>query len=400
MTNTRLAATDGGGDNAPMRVLFIEPFYGGSHRAFADGIIAHSTHDITLLSLPEGEWRRRMRRGAQELAALADALTGEFDAIVATDMLDVAAFLALTRPRFAHTPVLLYFHENQFTYPRIRGTKLNSWFGQINYLSALAADRVAFNSAFHREEFLAALRTLAGQPNNWLVPESIETIAERSSVLPVGLDFDWLDGLLERREPPTIAWNSRWEFDKAPEMFARTATWLAEEDIPFRLALCGDPGPNPHPALVELRAALGDRVVQSGLVEDRAEYARILRGSEIVVSTSRHEFFGIGMVEAMYAGCLPIAPHALNYPALVPEELHARCLYLSEAELRERLRDELVQRSPAPVETLRRAAGRFAWEKVAPEWDAALAALPACSFDKTGRDRAGSETVQTPGKLD
>lgn len=82
------------------RVLFVEPFYGGSHKAFLDGLVAHSRHDFGLLTLPEGEWRRRMRRGAQELALRSRELDGEFDCVIASDMLDLAASLALTRPRF------------------------------------------------------------------------------------------------------------------------------------------------------------------------------------------------------------------------------------------------------------------------------------------------------------
>ena len=168
-----------------MRVLFIEPFYGGSHASFADGLKARSTLEIVLLTLPEGEWRRRMRRGAQELARASRHLDGPFDLVVATDMLDLPTFLALTRPRFERVPVLYYLHENQFTYPRIRGTKLNSWFGQINYLSALAADSVAFNSEYHRKDFLAALRELTTQPNNWLLDDAIEEIEAKSAVLPM-----------------------------------------------------------------------------------------------------------------------------------------------------------------------------------------------------------------------
>ncbi|MGE5597357.1 MAG: DUF3524 domain-containing protein, partial [Hyphomicrobiales bacterium] len=310
-----------------MRGLFIEPFYGGSHRAFADVLARHSAHELVLLTLPEGEWRRRMRRGAQELAATSRGLPGTFDFVVATDMLDLSVFLALTRPRFADVPVLLYFHENQFTYPRIRGTKLNSWFGQINYLSAVAADAVAFNSAFHRDEFLGALRTLARQPNNWLVESAIGEIAAKSCVLPVGVDLGWLDDLPATRSPaspPLVLWNSRWEFDKAPDLFARAMCWLAGEGVPFRLAICGEPGPNPHPALAGLRDALPERVVHFGFAEDRRRYGELLREAEVIVSTSRHEFFGIGMIEAMYGGAVPIAPNRLNYPALVPPDLHGR----------------------------------------------------------------------------
>ena len=127
---------------ASVRGVFVEPFYGGSHKAFLDGLSAHSSHEIHLLSLPDGEWRRRMRRGAQELAAAARALPGQFDFLIVSDMLDLPAFLALTRPRFERVPVMAYFHENQMTYPRLKGTKFNSWFGQINYLSARWLDQV------------------------------------------------------------------------------------------------------------------------------------------------------------------------------------------------------------------------------------------------------------------
>src|SRR6185295_10633693 len=195
------------------------------------------------------------RRGAQELAAAASSVTGDFDFLVATDMLDLPSFLALTRPRFSSLPVLLYMHENQFTYPRLRGTKLNSWFGQINYLSACAADAVAFNSEYHRQYFLGALRTLATQPNNWLLPEAIDALERKSFALPVGVELAWLDEHRLGRdpgEPPLILWNHRWEFDKAPDMFARVVLHLAADGVPFRLALAGDPGPNPHPALARL----------------------------------------------------------------------------------------------------------------------------------------------------
>ena len=53
------------------RGLFVEPFFGGSHRAFAEGLAAHGGHDLQLLTLPGREWRRRMRLGAQLLAGQA-----------------------------------------------------------------------------------------------------------------------------------------------------------------------------------------------------------------------------------------------------------------------------------------------------------------------------------------
>ncbi|MEP7215594.1 MAG: DUF3524 domain-containing protein [Anaerolineaceae bacterium] len=356
-----------------MRVLLVEPFYGGSHAAFADGLRERSTHEVVLLTLPEGEWRRRMRRGAQELAAASRLVHGDFDLVIATDMLDVPAFLALTRRRFGRVPVMYYLHENQFTYPRIRGTKLNSWFGQINYMSALTADRVAFNSEYHRRDFVTALRTLAMQPNNWLVEEAIEEIAAKSEVLPIGVDLAGLEAHRVERTvgaPPLILWNHRWEFDKAPEMFARVIERLASEGHAFRLAIVGEAGFNPSPALPELARTLADRFEVFGFLPSRAAYAELLWRSDIVVSTTRHEFFGVGMVEALFCGCIPCVPAAFTYPDLVPGDLHERCLFEDEAGFETKLRALLSDRPEG--EGLRASAERFDWTSVAPQWDSAI----------------------------
>ena len=363
------------------RGLFVEPFFGGSHRAFAEGLVGHGGHDFELLTLPGREWRRRMRLGAQLLAERVAEVQGEFDFLLVSDMLDLASFLALTRPRFERTPVLLFMHENQLTYPRLRGTKLNSWFGQINYLAALAADRVAFNSEYHRDDFLGALEELERQPNNWLTSEGIEAIRGKSSVLPVGVDLGSL-GEEPAASPaggsPLILWNHRWEFDKAPEGFVRTVSTLAEEGLDFRVAVAGERGDNPSEAMLELPERLGERLVQFGPVEGREGYARLLWEADISISSTRHEFFGISTVEAMYCGCLPIAPRRYNYPALVPEALQERCLYEKEAELLVFTREAI--RSGADNgerEALRESAERFAWERVGPCWEEALGELSA-----------------------
>ena len=363
------------------RGLFVEPFFGGSHRAFAEGLVAHGGHELALLTLPGREWRRRMRLGAQVLAGRAVEVEGAFDFLLVSDMLDLPAFLALTRPRFDRTPVLLFMHENQLTYPRLRGTKLNSWFGQINYLSALAADRVAFNSEYHRQDFLGALEQLEQQPNNWLTTEGIEAIREKSTVLPVGVDLASLGDGAEAAGSsgsPLILWNHRWEFDKSPEAFVRTVSTLAEEGHDFRVAVAGERGDNPSAAMEDLPDRLGRRLVQFGPVEGRTGYARLLWEADISISSTRHEFFGISTVEAMWCGCLPIAPRRYNYPALVPEALQERCLYEKEAELLALTRAAILS-GPGEGEraAVRASAGRFGWERVGPCWAEALETLSA-----------------------
>jgi glycosyltransferase involved in cell wall biosynthesis len=54
-------------------------------------------------------------------------------------------------------------------------------------------------------------------------------------------------------------------------------------------------------------------VVRWGYQPDKA-YWQALRAADVVVSTARHEFFGIGVVEAISAGCWPLLPDRLAYP--------------------------------------------------------------------------------------
>ena len=142
----------------------------------------------------------------------------------------------------------------------------------------------------------------------------------------------------------------------------RTVSTLAEEGLDFRVAVAGERGDNPSEAMLELPERLGERLVQFGPVEGREGYARLLWEADISISSTRHEFFGISTVEAMYCGCLPIAPRRYNYPALVPDSLQARCLYEKESELLAFTREAI--RSGATTGSGRRL--RFAWERVGP----------------------------------
>ena len=58
-----------------------------------------------------------MYGGAVALAEEFKKQTFHPDLILASDMLDLATFLALSRDKVSSIPVVVYFHENQITYP-------------------------------------------------------------------------------------------------------------------------------------------------------------------------------------------------------------------------------------------------------------------------------------------
>jgi len=95
-----------------MQILIVEPYLTGSHRSWVEEYQRHSQHTVTVLSLPGRFWKWRMQGGAVTLARRFLALTTRPDLILATDMLNLTTFQALTRRHSAGIPCALHFHEN------------------------------------------------------------------------------------------------------------------------------------------------------------------------------------------------------------------------------------------------------------------------------------------------
>jgi hypothetical protein len=69
------------------------------------------------------------------------------------------------------------------------------------------------------------------------------------------------------------------------------------------------------------------------IVDPYLTYYQWLWKSDIIVSTSNQDFFGISVVEAIHAACYPLLPKRLAFPEHIPERLQATHLYLSREEL-------------------------------------------------------------------
>ena len=295
------------------RIWLLSAYRADSHARWADGLARrHVGFEWRRFELPGRHFAWRIRGNplswldALSAGALGDALP---DALVATSMVDLATIRGL-HPRLAAVPTLLYFHENQFAYPRSDRQVTSIEAAMVQVYAALAADRIAFNSEYNRSSFLEGVDALlARMPDH--VPDRVrERLASRSELLPVPVEAI---APAADREAGLIVWNHRWEYDKNPELFADALCRLADTGASFRLALLGPRGKRPVEALERLRSALADRIVVDA-VPDRREYAAILGRARIVVSTARHEFQGLAVLEAVSAGCIPVVPDALCYP--------------------------------------------------------------------------------------
>jgi glycosyltransferase involved in cell wall biosynthesis len=176
------------------------------------------------------------------------------------------------------------------------------------------------------------------------------------------------------KDGPLVVWNHRWEYDKNPTPFFRTLERLSEEGVAFHLALLGE-NPQYHPKEFEAaRETLDPHIIRYGYLPDRTDYAALLRSADIVVSTSVQENFGISVVEAVAAGCIPLLPKRLSYPEIIPREYHDSCLYGSNRELQEKLRGFLTDGLPE-LPGLKEAMRAYDWSRLAPAYDRELEAL-------------------------
>ena len=302
-----------------MRILALEPYYGGSHKAFLDGWINKSNHTWMLLSLPAYKWKWRMRHSAvhfaDEIAKLSKA-GQSWDLLFCSDMLNLAEFLGLVRQSIQNLPTIVYFHENQFTYPVRVENERDYQFAMTNLTTALAATEVWFNSAFHRDSFLEALEKLLKQMPDYQPLESIEKIRSKSVIHPPGIENIQPR---EKREPGPIRilWAARWEHDKNPDDFFEALHMLKNSGIDFRLYCIGQQFRDTPEVFKHARKRFIKHIDQWGFIESRQEYIKTLKQADVIVSTANHEFFGITILETISAGCFPMLANRLSYPELL-----------------------------------------------------------------------------------
>lgn len=356
-----------------MRVALLESYYGGSHKSWADGYQQFSQHDIDLIAMPARFWKWRMQGAAITFARLLDTKP---DVILASSMIDLSIFRALTHHRLGDVPIAMYFHENQLSYPQNRRQHHGWRYGFINFVSALTADANFFNSAFHRRDFMNQLPRLLKHFADYNELQTIEVIQSKSSVLPLGIDLRRFDEYKRRpsQQPPIILWNHRWEEDKDPAAFIDSMIQLDREGRDFRVAITGESFGAMPPAFQAAQSRLGDKLIQLGYIHSFAEYAALLWQADYVVSAAWQEFFGISVCEAIYCGCIPILPNRLNYPFLLTDELKADCLY-RRGKLTALLRHHLDGAISVNTAALKAKITNFDWTVIAPRYDRELEAL-------------------------
>ncbi|MCP4440010.1 MAG: DUF3524 domain-containing protein [Aureispira sp.] len=313
-----------------MKILLVEPFFGGSHRQWAEGLQQHSQHQIELLTLSAHHWKWRMHGAAVTLVNQFLALNFQPDLVLVSDMLDLATFLGLTRQNLGNTPIAVYFHENQLTYPwsptdQAPKRGYDSHYKFINYTTALSADWCLFNSNYNMQSFLGALPSFLSMFPDHNNLRTVDNIKSKSQVLHLGLDlssFDQHKPLVNTKsEAPILLWNHRWEYDKGPEEFFEALFELKAQQIDFRLVVLGE-STNKYPKIFDTaQEHLKSEILHWGYCASQAEYVQWLWKADILPVTSHQDFFGGSIIEAIYCNTTPLLPKRLAYPEHFPQNL-------------------------------------------------------------------------------
>ncbi|WP_417392062.1 tRNA-queuosine alpha-mannosyltransferase domain-containing protein [Gimesia sp.] len=362
-----------------MRVLAINAYHGGSHREFLMQWIDHSIHDFTLLTLSARHWKWRMQHAAVTLAAEVRARVENgqrWDVIFVTDMFDLTTFLGLVPAEIAALPRIAYFHENQWTYPIPQGETRDLTYGFINLKTALAADALWFNSDFHRQEFFQASRDFLQRMPDYAFLETLKSCEQKTAVFSPGIQKTDVESQRNRLRPVQLLWVARWEYDKNPEQFCDAIRLLDQSGLEFRLSVLGQSTPETLDCFTNLHTQFADRIDHWGFLADRSEYQRVLQNADIVISTAFHEFFGISILEAVEAGCLPVLPRRLAYPEIFAET--PECFYDGTTASLVALVQTLARSTQSDLTAsdlrrrLKKISARYDWEQISRALDTGL----------------------------
>ena len=165
-----------------------------------------------------------------------------------------------------------------------------------------------------------------------------------------------------------ILWNHRWEFDKNPEAFFEAIFTLVDNDVDFELSVAGEKFKRYPEIFSQVEAKLGNRLKHFGFADSKEAYINLLQSNDVVVSTADHEFFGVSMIEATHAGCLPVVPRRLSYPEIFSEYENS-VFYDDDKELQSLLTDLSCQLDVIRRPENRIDLGKYSWSQRAKDFD-------------------------------
>ena len=308
------------------RILLLSGYDAASHRYWRTTLAEKLPEfEWTQLALPDRHFYWRVRGNSLTFAfEHQDVLNKDYDLLIVTSMVDLSSLKGFC-PSLAKLPTIVYFHENQFSYPQSehRTNLVNVQLTSI--YTALCAEQLLFNSQYNLDSFLEGATALLKRLPDLIPKGLVERIANRSKVLPVPIKASPENSQKSdhsMNSPVHIVWNHRWEYDKQPQVFFDALKELKEKGYSFRLHILGQSFRNQPDCFEQAKEHFTDEIDTYGF-QSKERYSEILLQADFVVSSALHDFQGLSLQEGIAYGCTPIAPNRVAYPEYIPPT----CLY-------------------------------------------------------------------------
>ena len=343
-------------------ILILDTFFTGSHRYWGEQLKKRLPFPVQLLTLSGKHWKWRMEGGAYELAQKFKKLSQKPKIIIATDMVNIPLFYAFANISKDEIPCLLYFHENQFVYPinkldNQKTNKRDNHYSFINLTSALFSNHLVFNSEFNRSSFFNGVSDLIKKlPKNTL-SQNIKDL--NSHVIYPGIEYPTY--FETAKSSPILLWNHRWEHDKNPELFVKGLKFLQSKSISFKLIILGK-GTEKREVTSFFKKNFKDELIHCGYVETRKNYTDLVSQATHIPVTSKHDFFGLSVAEAMSYGCFAILPNHQAYPEHLLENKQSGTVYNFPNDYFQTLENSIKQEHKSKVKE------KFFFEPVTKKW--------------------------------
>ena len=252
-------------------------------------------------------------------------LRQDYDLLLTSSVCNLCQLRGLA-PQLTGLTNLVYFHENQFAFPSQQDKSAQRSMQITEVYTALAADRIAFNSSYNLESFLRGAVKLLKQLPERLPSHILQGIEAKATILPVPLEEGTLGRAPPRAaappeadQPTRILWNHRWEADKGLEILLAIAALAKQQALPLCFVITGPRHQQSAKTFTEACQKLAAKIQFEAFSEDRHVYLRQVASCHLVLSTAKHEFQGLSIMEAARLGLTPIVPDALAYPEYIPD---------------------------------------------------------------------------------